>query len=196
MFMAFVGQLIQDDASLHYALSLSNKIAVQVKPLIVPGQLFIEFMHEEVFGLPGANHDGRTNSIDAFINELMKELKSRKVFNKKSAPKLTMPPMLVFIDDIFEVIMSTKKKTALAFIELLIGAAAVDMFFLLGSSGIYRNLLEQLINVSPSLKKKLNSSIPEQNISQPLGAELVMNPDGLLFFRERGEKIHRRLYPC
>lgn len=103
--------------------------------------------------------------------------------------------MLVFIDDIFEVIMLTRKRTALSFIELLISAANVYMYFIMGSSGIYRNLLEQLINVTPSLEKKLNKTLQAQTIAQPLGAEMVMNPDGLIFFREKMEKLHRRLYP-
>ena len=69
------------------------------------------------------------------------------------------------------------------------------MYFILGSAGIYRGLLDEVIKVNPSLKKKIDEVMLSSKISQLLGAELVINPDGLLFFREKDEKIHKRLYP-
>lgn len=188
IFISFIDQLCLGDSSILLALSLSIRMVEQIKPRVPEELLFMEFLHTEY-------DEGKINSIDEFINALMQEMKNRKAFYKRPAGKLALPLMLVFIDDIFEVIMSPHKKTALTFIELLMVAGAGDMYFIMGSSGIYRNLLDQLINVTPSLKKKLSKSLQEQNIGQPLGAELVMNSDELIFFRERNEKVYGRLYP-
>jgi len=57
------------------------------------------------------------------------------------------------------VIRSTNKKTAFTFIELLINGPTEAIYFITGSSGVYKNLLQQLINVSPIVKAKLKKSI-------------------------------------
>jgi len=189
IFLQFIHQLMQHETTIQLSLSLSSRLAEQVKPPVKNESLFIHFSHADY-------EEGQINSIDAFIAVLMEEMKTRKtIFKKSTASGYLLPAMLVFIDNIFEVIMASQRKTAFSFIELLMTAAPVNMFFIMGSSGIYRNLLEQLMMVTPALKKKMKKSVLSQQIVQPLGAELVMNPDGLLFFRERNEKIHRRLYP-
>lgn len=188
IFISIIDQLLLQPGPMMISMSLSRKMAEQIKPLVPAASLFIEYLHDDFA-------DGKINSADQFIRALIQEMKFRKAFNKKPTEKLFIPPMLVFMDDIFEFIMPSNKKTALSFIELLLTAASVDMYLILGSSGIYRNLLVQLINVSPSIKKKLNKSMQAQSIGQSLGAELVMNPDGLLFYREKGEKVFERLFP-
>jgi hypothetical protein len=70
------------------------------------------------------------------------------------------------------------------------------MHFVMGASRIYRSLLQQVIQLNPLLQQKLKRAMQSYSIDQPLGAELVMNPDGLFFFREGEEKIYKRLYPA
>jgi len=171
------------------SLSLSSRLAGKVKSLLPGEKLLFEFLHtqEEACAI---------KTIDEFIMALMEEMKKRKVVNKKfKTSPFKHRSMLVFIDDIMEIMMSSNKKTLLAFVEMLIMGAAFHMHFIMGASGIYRNLLHQIIHVNPPLQQKLKKAIQTHNSNQPLGAELVMNPDGLLFFREREEKVYRRLYP-
>ena len=106
----------------------------------------------------------------------------------------SIEPMIVIIDDIFEVIMSPHRKTALAFIELLLEGPLHIMYFIAGSSGIYKNLLNQLINVSPAVKKRFQKANHTGNINEPLAAQLIINADGMVFFKERGEAEFVRLY--
>ena len=188
IFIQFIGNLIHSKIDLYLSFSLSRRMTLLIKPLVPIESLFMEFSHNDF-------EDGKINSIDEFVSSLIIEKKNRASLIKKSSIQIAMfPPMIILIDNIFEIIMGQQKKTALCFIELLMTAASIKMFFILGSAGIYRPLLDQLITVSPSLKKKLKKSFQDQLITQPLGAELVINPDGLLFYRERNEKIYTRLY--
>ncbi len=179
--------LIQPAAQL--AVSLGSRLAEDLGSLVQEKTLLTVFTHS-------LYDPTKINSMEEFIMALMEEFKRRKILlkNSKKSPA-GYPGLVVFMDDIFEVIMSPHKKIVLAFIEMLITGAAVNTYFILGSAGIYRNILNQLINVNPALQQKLKRSVQAYSINHPLGAELVMNPDGLLFFREREEKIHRRLYP-
>lgn len=188
IFIQLIGNIVQNEIELHLSLSLSRRMTLLIKPLVPIESLFMEFNHNDF-------EDGKINSIDEFVSSLIIEKKNRATLIKKSKiPMAMFPAIIIFIDNIFEIIMAQQKKTALSFIELLLTGAPVKMYFIMGSSGIYRPLLDQLINVSPVLKKKLKKSFQDQLITQPLGAELVINPDGLLFFRERNEKIYTRLY--
>lgn len=188
IFIQLIGNIVQNEIELHLSLSLSRRMTLLIKPLVPIESLFMEFNHNDF-------EDGKINSINEFVSSLIIEKKNRATLIKKSKiPMAMFPAMIIFIDNIFEIIMAQQKKTALSFIELLLTGAPVKMYFIMGSSGIYRPLLDQLINVSPVLKKKLKKTFQEQLITQPLGAELVINPDGLLFFRERNEKIYTRLY--
>ena len=189
LFSALLAGTYANDRGLQFALSLGSRMAATLQPLLPKENILLEFTHkgEEKSLIP---------TIDAFINALVQEFKRRKVLLRiEKTTAAGIAPVLVFIDDIFEVIMSLQKKTALLFIELLIMGAAVQLHFILGSSGIYRNLLNQITNMNLSLQRKLKKPVQALSYNQPLGAELVMNPDGLLFYRERDEKIHQRLYP-
>ena len=189
IFISFIQRLHQQDPALQFALSLSSLLAEQVKPCVQTDAIFIEFLHNDATG-------GKINSVEEFITALRSEMKKRQALLRKKADySLRLPSLIVFIDDIFEVLKSKHKKTVLAFIELLTGAVNCNMYFILGSSGIYRNLLNQVINLNPALQEKLQRPGNTAQITQPLGAELVINPDGLLFFREKGRQIHTRLYP-
>ncbi len=189
MFSALINGAYTNDATTQFAISLGSRMAAIVEPCLPKENILLAFTH-------AGDASSTIHSIDEFVVALTQEFKRRKGGLKNAKVAVAVAPLLVLMNDIFEVIMSPHKKTPLSFIELLITGAAVNMYFIMGSAGIYRNILNQVINVNPSLQQKLKKSVQAFGINQPLGAELVMNPDGLLFFREREEKVHRRLYPA
>lgn len=134
-------------------------------------------------------------NIDAFIAELLNEIRMRKKrANSNKRIKVFEIPIIVVIDNIFEVITSRHKKTALSFIQLLVDGSAYAMHMITFSSGIYQNLLNQLVAVSPVEEKKMlkhNLSVP---ITGPLAAQLIINPDGLIFFKARNTAEFLLLY--
>ena len=93
-------------------------------------------------------------------------------------------------------IRSANKKTALEFIELLGFGGEHSIHIIAASSGIYKPLLNQLIRLNPALIAKLGKANQLADFDKPLAAELVMNPDGLIFFKERNEQVFTRLFPA
>ena len=173
--------------SVLFATSIGNKLAKSISHLEDNTHILFNFLHEE-------SPDAHIKSIDQFIDFVAKEFKSRKRI-QKSSPTLDLPPLVVIIDNIFEVILSNRKKTALLFIEMLANCPSQSVYFIIGSSGMYKNLLDQIIHLNPLLRRKLEKSNPGIKINEPLAAEMIINPDGLIFFRKRGEKVYLRLYP-
>ena len=186
-FITFINDLLRMPSTT-VALSLSSRLAAHILPLIPPQQTGIKYLHADF-------QPGKVNTIDEFIKQLVIELKTRKQFIKKTKGKAVLPPLVVLIDNLFEVIRSPDKKVALSFIRLLMRGETVHIFFIMGSPGIYKALLDTLIHIADGSNRKLKSIIIPKKPPQPLGAELVINPDGLLFYREKNEKIHIRLYP-
>ena len=189
IFSSLIKTISTSHPDLQFALSFGSRLTTLLQPLVRNETLLLQFTHVDY-------DPAKINTMEEFIGAIMLEFKRRNILVKNSKrTTVSYPSLVVFIDDIFGVIMSPKKKTSLSFIELLITGSIVNIYFILGSAGIYRNILNQLINVTPALQLKLKKSMQAYNINQPMGAELVMNPDGLLFYRERNEKIYRRLYP-
>src|SRR5687767_3449811 len=90
-------------------------------------------------------------SIHEFMDGLVAEFKRRTRIQRIS-PAYIILPCIVFIYNIFEVIVSNRQKTALLFIELLVNGAQKSIYFIAGSSGMYKNLLDQIIHLNPLLK--------------------------------------------
>lgn len=179
--------LLDNHHSLQLALSLGSKISKELLPLIDRNKIVIQFVHSNTT-------DDQITNIDQFIKHLTVELKNRRQ-SKKKKPSRTFQPLVVFIDDIFEVIRSPNRKTALEFIQLLATGAEQSIYFVAGFSGIYKPLLNQLIHLHPATISKFNKSNEQSNLFKPLAAELVINPDGLIFFTGRDEHVFTRLFP-
>ena len=107
---------------------------------------------------------------------------------------MLLPSMVVLMDDIFEVLRSHNRKTINAFIALLRKGSFANMYFVIGSSGIYRKLLQQIINDVTGNSKTNNKNVATKE-AHGLGAELVINFDGLIFYKETGEGLYRKFYP-
>lgn len=185
---SFIKQVLKNELRVFLSLSLGSISAKQINVKLPVDSLFMKFTHT------GDEHAVIRN-IDEFIINLTEEMKKRKDLLKKRSVLPAYTAMVVFIDDIFEVLRSPNRKTTSGFIKLLLQGASHGMYFIIGSSGIYLSLLQQLINASSVSKPTQTGVLSRQPTLQHLGAEMVMNPDGLIFFREGGESVYIRLYP-
>ena len=182
IFKSFLQQLNNNNAGITLSISFSSILCKRLEAFTKKANIFIEY-----------NHNGDENSavrnIDEFIQQLFAEMKNRKVSIKKKT-LIPMQPMVIFMDDIFEVLRSHNRKTINAFIALLGKGLLVKMFFVVGCSGLYMNLLQQI--VYGDLRNKKNEDT--KSLSS-LGAELVITVHGLIFLKESGKLIYDKYYP-
>lgn len=131
-----------------------------------------------------------------FMQDILKELKKRKVNSNKKINRRV--PLVVISDDIFELVITKRKYTGLYFLQLLIEGPAYGIHFMIASIRVYRNLINQLMAVNPVLKDALRKLIPDYDfsITQPLGAELIITPEDLYFFKTREQMDYDRYFPA
>ena len=186
IFQSFLQQLNDNNTGIIMALSFGSSISKQLEAFTEQANIFIAYNHngDEKYGV---------RNIDEFIQQLLAEMKNRTALLKKKRLML-FPSMVVLMDDIFEVLRSHNRKTINAFIALLRKGAFKKMYFIIGSSGIYRNLLQQIINDVSGNSKTDNKNVVAKG-ANGLGAELVVNFDGLIFYKETGEVSYRKFYP-
>jgi hypothetical protein len=112
-----------------------------------------------------------------------------KVFQLLKKRKLQKKPstnlVLVYVDDIWQLVPKLDKRNSLWLKELLMDGAAFHIFFIIGSTLPYRNLLLQLMQPNISKHSPMNK----------IGAEMIINPDDLLFFREKNQLNFDSFYP-
>ena len=94
---------------------------------------------------------------------------------------------LIIIDDIWTFVPKLNARAITQFKELLNVGAEFGFYFIIGSSMPYRNLLLQLMSEQSN---NLNNRVLNQ-----LGAEVIFNPDGLIFFRKKNSIDYVSLYP-
>ena len=108
-----------------------------------------------------------------------------------------MPLLFVLIDDVLDLVITRRRSTGLQFLQLLIEGPACGMHVIAASGRAYRNLMLQLLNLNPAVKEKLKKQMPgiDFSVHYPLGAELVMTPEDVCFFRKRNEPDYTRFFP-
>ena len=94
---------------------------------------------------------------------------------------------LIIIDDIWTFVPKLNAGAITQFKELLNVGAEFGFHFIIGSSMPYRNLLLQLM-------LEQNNNLNNRVLNQ-LGAEVIFNPDGLIFFRKKNSIDYVSLYP-
>lgn len=109
----------------------------------------------------------------------------RILVKRKSQKKNGYDPLLVLIDDIWQLVPKLNKVNSSKLKDLLGAGASFGIFLVIGSTLPYRNLLVQLMQPG-----KFNHSPVNET-----GAEMIINPDGLIFFRETGELEFKTFYP-
>lgn len=88
----------------------------------------------------------------------------------------------IVIDDIWQLLPGLNKRSGNSFKQLLMEGPASNVFCLIAGTLPYRNLLKQLMQPD---KKSFNS----------IGDEIIINPDDLIFFREKGQAEFESFYP-
>lgn len=111
------------------------------------------------------------------INQLFTKRKKQK--------KLSKGLILIMIDDIWQLVPRLNKRNSGLLKELLHKGAIHNIFFAIGSTLPYRNLLVQL----------MQPVIVKHNPVNEIGAEMIINADNLLFFREKNQLEFENYYP-
>lgn len=186
IFQLFLRQLSDDNKGIILALSFGSVVSKQLEAFTEQASIFIAYNHN-------GDEKSEVRNIDEFIQQLLVEMNDRKALLKKKR-LILFPSMVVLIDDIFEVLRSHNRKTINTFITLLRKGSFTKMYFVIGSSGIYRNLLQQIINDVTGNSKNSKTNVSKIE-THGLGAELVINFDGLIFYKETGEGSYRKFYP-
>ena len=100
------------------------------------------------------------------------------------------------IDDIWDLIISKPKSLGLSLMHIILYGGHVGIHTIFTSSLSYRNLLEQLININPSITKELQKKygVPEPQKINSLGSELILTAENLVFYKRGGATEMERMY--
>jgi hypothetical protein len=162
---------------------------------------FRVFMRDE----PEFDIISRNDLINQIIDEIIKRQKIMK--QKKSTDfrrynslntwnDIKLDYLFLFIDDIWDIIVSKPKKLALNFMMILLYGQYVGVHVVFASAISYRNLLQQLVGIYPiltiELKKKYGISEPVK-ISE-LGHELIFSAEDFVYYKKRSIEDMVRYY--
>jgi hypothetical protein len=152
---------------------------------------FRVFMRDE----PEFDIISRNDLINQIIDEIInrqKIMRQKKINDFERYNSLNtwndikLDYLFLFIDDIWDIIVSKPKKLALNFMMILLYGQYVGVHVVFASAISYRNLLQQLVGIYPiltiELKKKYG--IPEPVKISDLGQELFFTPDGLVYYKK------------
>ena len=132
-----------DPGELQFACALSKEMYSGLENYLGKVKLISLFIRNE-------EEESARGSKYLFMQALMKEMKRRQRV-KQSSGKLI--PMIVIIDDIFDIIITKRKYTGTYFLELLAAGKELEIYFIAASVWTYRNLLSQLIKSKQKKKK-------------------------------------------
>lgn len=137
-------------------------------------------------------------NISKEIDRRVKILKSKKsksfqayfMLNLWNEKKLYYRFLL--IDDVWDILTAKPKTLGLSLMRMIVYGPAVGIHIILGSGISYRNLLQQLVSINPSITNILQAKygIPEPKRIGSISRELIFNPDGLIFYK-KGDEIER-----
>ncbi|HEY0059181.1 MAG TPA: hypothetical protein VGB56_08585 [Flavisolibacter sp.] len=150
---------------------------------------------------PGNEFHNPTNTRDAFMQSLSREMHKRKALRKKLGAEAfdkTCPYLVVFLHDVFELVLSSKKVVGLTFLQLLLWGKSLKVHTVAASCSTYRNLLRQFMHLNPVVKAKFKKVLGEKSLYIPerLGSELILTSDNFPFFRASPDLDYQRLYPA
>jgi hypothetical protein len=152
---------------------------------------FRVFMRDE----PEFDIISRNDLINQIVDEIIRRqkiMKQKKTTDFRRYNSLNtwndvkLDYLFLFIDDIWDLIVSKPKKLALNFMMILLYGQFVGVHVVFASAISYRNLLQQLIGIYPiltiELKKKYG--IPEPVKISELGHELTFSPEDFVYYKK------------
>lgn len=138
----------------------------------------------------GYGNDSRTK----FMQRLKKEMLRR---TKLVEARKQVAPLIVVLDDVFDLLMNQTKSITRIFFELLISGSSIGMHMIAASIATRRNLLKQMMEMNPPMRKRMQFHFGCTccDINTPVGAELVYTTDDFIFYKGKNEVDYLRLYP-
>lgn len=149
----------------------------------------------------GAEASNSSHTRDGFMQSLSREMHKRKALRKRLGPEAfdaTCPYLVVFLHDVFELVLSQKKAIGITFLQLLLLGKSLKLHTIAASCSTYRNLLRQFMQLNPIVKAKFRKTLGEKSlyIPQSLGAELILTSENFSFFRSAADHDYHRFYPA
>lgn len=119
-----------------------------------------------------------------FFRELMKELGRR--LKRTGKPEL---PVLVLMSDVMKLFGPGGGRQAQAFLKLLLAGPSVNIRVVAASNFSYRTLMNQLLSLQVKMNPQLRDFLQQYRLQvvPPLGWELIINPENLIYVRKPGE---------
>jgi hypothetical protein len=130
-------------------------------------------------------------------------LKSKKIKDFKRYISLNLwndekiTYQFLLIDDVWDIVTTKPKSLGIDLIRILLYGPAVGVHTIIASAISYRNLLQQLVKINPTITSELQLKygIPEPKQIGIIGSELIFSPDGLVFYRPAGSFNLEKYYP-
>lgn len=142
-----------------------------------------------------------------FFTQLMNLLNQRlALFKKQSISNISayneafttkpLQPMIVLIDDTFDLLLPSKANTGLLLLKLLLAGHTAGIHCISASTLSFKNLLRQLVNIDLKTNSALQKFVINNQLNNlpPLGADMIITTDDFVFIKERQEADYKRLY--
>ncbi len=151
-------------------------------------------------------HTTRAKLLNAVLREMqfrqriMKQ-KRISVFEKYHALNLwntvKLPYQFLIIDDIWNLVKAKPASLSIQLFRIILNGPAVGIHTIIGSNISYRNLLQHLIELNPTIRKMLQEKygIPEPTQISTIAQELILSPDNLVFYKKSSMADLEKLYP-
>lgn len=124
----------------------------------------------------------------------IKDFKRYCSLNTWQTEKLTY--QFFVVDDIWDLIISKPKSLGLSLMRVILYGPQVGIHTIFTSSLSYRNLLEQLIHINPTISMELQRKygVPEPSKINTLGSELIFSAENLIFYKQAGSSEMKKMY--
>jgi len=178
-----VGRLLQ----LNCSRNQKNYIVAKPKSIGQGQQL-----NKDVVFVKGDPEKSTIKSRLHLLKKVQNEIKKRQGGEDKGE----LPYHFLIVDDVWDLITAKPKSVGLSLMSILLDGEAVRVHTIMASGISYRNLLQQLLQINPSLtielERRFGKPIPKQ--MNVLGTELIFTPDDLIFLKETGDMEMRRFF--
>ena len=137
------------------------------------------------------------------LNTMNKRIRLLKLENSENindyntkTDKRKLKQIVVFIDDVYSLLLPSKINSALYLVKLLLAGSKTGIHCIIASTSSYKYLINQILNVNPKANKQLNEFITSNKLKSlpPLAAELIITPENFIFYKGQGKMEYERFY--